>query len=175
MINQTNQAYAPRWVKSSEAPAWTPDEIVPGLFMGGTADNDTVDVARGLHQGAATNDFDAVATLYAWARPADWGTEELRYGFMDGGLDLTTIRSVVSTAIWVHERWKAGSKVLVRCQAGLNRSGLVTALVLMLEGHTALEAIELLRTRRSPWVLCNNDFVQWLIEEAGPKLNGGGE
>ena len=48
MANQANQAYAPRWVKSSEAPAWTPDEIVPGLFMGGTADNDTVDVARDL-------------------------------------------------------------------------------------------------------------------------------
>jgi len=170
MALDESQAYAPRWVTAAEAPEWVPNEIVTGLYMGGTADDDTIDNSRHLYADAATEGFDAVATLYAWARPAGWGTEELRYGFMDGGLDADTVRTVVDTARWVHRRWSAGATVLVRCQAGLNRSGLITALVLMLEGRSALEAIALLRERRSPWALCNDAFVRWLIEDAGAHL-----
>lgn len=170
MSTDHDNAYAPRWVRASEAPAWVPNEILPGLYMGGTADHDTVDVARDLYEASATELFDAVATLYAWARPAGWGTEELRFGFMDGGLDPVTVRGVLATAIWVHQRWTTGATVLVRCQAGLNRSGLITALVLMLEGRTAVEAITLLREQRSRWVLCNDAFVRWLIEDAEPAL-----
>jgi hypothetical protein len=59
-----------------------------------------------------------------------------------------------------------GERVLIRCQAGVNRSGLVTALVLMLDGYSAREAIELIRERRAPAVLSNRHFVQWLVTEA---------
>ncbi len=52
--------------------------------------------------------------------------------------------------------------VLVHCQAGLNRSGLITALALMHLGRTADEAIRLLRDRRSPVVLCNRSFERAL-------------
>jgi hypothetical protein len=51
---------------------------------------------------------------------------------------------------------------LVHCQAGLNRSSLVVARVLMLEGATADEAIGLLREKRSPACLCNPAFEEWL-------------
>jgi len=163
-------AYAPRWVSAHEVPAWTPDEILPGLFMGGTADEDTIDVPRNKHSSTATDGFDAVATLYAWARPAGWETEELRYGFYDSGLDPATAHNAIAAARWVHTRWSEGARVLVRCQAGLNRSGLITALVLMLAGHTAHDAIALIRERRSPWALCNDAFVRWLTEEAEHRL-----
>lgn len=53
---------------------------------------------------------------------------------------------------------------LVHCQAGLNRSSLVLALALMLEGRSADEAIAYLRERRTPAVLCNRDFENWLRE-----------
>lgn len=52
---------------------------------------------------------------------------------------------------------------LVHCQAGLNRSGLVAALVLMKRGRSAREAIDLLRATRSPAVLCNKSFEAWLL------------
>ncbi len=59
--------------------------------------------------------------------------------------------------------------VLVHCQAGLNRSGVVTALALMLNGDvaTADKAIALLRARRGEAVLCNPLFVTWLRSQDG--------
>lgn len=55
---------------------------------------------------------------------------------------------------------------LVHCQAGLNRSGLLSALVLMRLGRSAKDAIALLRERRHEVVLCNQTFENWLLEEA---------
>ena len=54
--------------------------------------------------------------------------------------------------------WKAGDRVLVRCQAGVNRSGLVTALILLLDGWQPDKIVEHLRARRSSRVLSNDDF-----------------
>lgn len=55
---------------------------------------------------------------------------------------------------------------LVHCQAGVNRSALVGALALMAKGdYTPEEAIALLREKRSPIVLSNHHFEQWLLEQ----------
>lgn len=54
---------------------------------------------------------------------------------------------------------------LVHCQAGLNRSGVVTARALMLRGWTAEAAISHLRAVRSPACLCNPAFEAWLYEQ----------
>jgi protein-tyrosine phosphatase len=63
-------------------------------------------------------------------------------------------------------RWTAAcvldGPTLVHCQAGLNRSGVIAARVLMLGGATADKAIALIRARRSPACLCNSAFEQWL-------------
>lgn len=64
-------------------------------------------------------------------------------------------------ARWVNA-CRATGPVAVTCQAGLNRSGLVVARALMLEGRTADEAISLIREKRSPAVLCNPAFEEWL-------------
>lgn len=53
--------------------------------------------------------------------------------------------------------------VLVHCQAGLNRSGVVSALVLIERGHSPREAVDLLRARRSPAVLCNESFERFVL------------
>lgn len=166
----TNDAYAPRWVRSDEVPSWRANEILPGLYMGGTADDDVTFVPAqrsGFHD---DKPYDAVVTLYAWAQPVTWTVEELRYGFGDANMRHADVDRVLRAATWAHDRWKAGDRVLVRCQAGLNRSGLVTALVLMREGFSPVEAIALIRLRRSPWALCNDDFVRWLCEDAGTVL-----
>lgn len=70
--------------------------------------------------------------------------------------------------IWAIARY-AGACVddgptFVHCQAGINRSALIAALVLMMEGALAEEAIAKLRERRSPAVLSNTLFERWLLE-----------
>ena len=59
--------------------------------------------------------------------------------------------------------YKRNGVTLVHCQAGINRSGLVTALALIEEGMKAVDAITLLRSKRSPAVLCNRAFEEWLL------------
>lgn len=66
-----------------------------------------------------------------------------------------------SVARWVNEMSRSGP-VLVHCQAGLNRSSLVMARALMLEGWTADMAISWIREKRSPACLCNPAFEAWL-------------
>lgn len=145
-------------------------EVAPGLYVGGTADADTVDVPRDairkMHAfdiidsaEITPKEFDAVVTMYAWARPVDWGVEELRWGIMDSptaGVDLEALRE---TVVWAHRRWRAGKKVLVRCQAGLNRSSLVAALVLVRDGMNGSDAIDKIRRGRSESCLFNAKFA----------------
>ena len=59
--------------------------------------------------------------------------------------------------------YKRHGVTLVHCQAGLNRSGLVSALALILDGKTPENAISMLRNKRSPAVLCNRAFEEWLL------------
>jgi protein-tyrosine phosphatase len=46
----------------------------------------------------------------------------------------------------------------------MNRSGLIMALVLIREGYTADEAINLIRAKRSKHALFNGRFEKWLKE-----------
>lgn len=55
---------------------------------------------------------------------------------------------------------------LIHCQAGLNRSGLIAALVLIKNGYDPEKAIALLREKRSQAVLCNKGFRDWLLESS---------
>lgn len=115
-------------------------------------------------------DFDAVVSLFAWSRPCDWGVEELRYGFPDAHPQHVDMSHVVRAARWAHDRWTAGDRVLIRCQAGLNRSGLVTAMLLMLAGWPAEDAIRQIRRQRAEVALVNDDFVDWLVHNAPTAL-----
>lgn len=106
-------------------------------------------------------DFDFVLSLYPWEKyvlgPNTEREEVKMYDSLDQGVD-----EVYELASDVAARLDEGQKVLVHCQAGLNRSGLVTARALMLMGRTADEAITLLRDSRSPQVLCNQSFEDYL-------------
>ena len=165
--------YAPRWVSSEQEPKSLFTEILPGLFMGGTADDDTIKYPSALLSHNDTSNFDAVVTLYAWANPMSWGVEELRYGFGDGYMSGVNIDRIIRLAHWAHQRWSEGQRVLIRCQAGMNRSGLITALVLMIEGLDAKQAIQLIRKQRSEVCLFNSNFVDWLVTDAANVLEEG--
>jgi len=160
---ETNEGYAP----AHEIDAWDfplHSEILPGLWVGGTDDLDTIEYSGDLHAPKAITkkDFDAVVTLYAWANPVDWMVEEMRFGFYDSDVDHIDREALASAVGFARRKWQAGKKVLIRCQAGLNRSGLTAALVLMQSGYTADEAITLLRDKRSKYVLCNGEFEAFL-------------
>jgi protein-tyrosine phosphatase len=86
----------------------------------------------------------------------------MRFAFPDGPLEPWTVPEIEALADWIHKQWKAGDRVLIRCQAGLNRSSLVTALVLMKEGMSADEAIALIRKERSVDCFSNLHFVEYL-------------
>ncbi len=140
-------------------------EIAPNLFQGGTDDLDVIHLPVTNNNKRIDLPFDAIVTMYAWARPADWQVQEFRYGVPDAkisDIELSRLRQAVQFG---YDRWKSGDRVLVRCQAGLNRSGLVTALILIKDGHTPEAAINAIRTHRGPDALFNMNFANWIIEE----------
>ena len=138
-------------------------EIAPNLFMGGTADEDVIHNAAVYNRARTDLPFDAIITMYAWARPADWKVQEFRYGIPDAAIadiDLPRLKQAVEFG---YNRWLSGDRLLVRCQAGLNRSGLVTALIMMSTGLDAETAIEQIRQNRGQYALFNHEYVNWLV------------
>ena len=139
--------------------------IAPNLFQGGTDDLDVIHLAQTNNRPRTDLPFDAIVTMYAWARPADWKIQEFRYGVPDASItdiDLDRLRQAVDFG---YDRWKQGDRVLVRCQAGLNRSGLVLALILIKDGLKPSEAIARIRDNRGEDALFNRDFYNWLMVE----------
>jgi len=137
--------------------------ILDELFQGGTEDEATI--YRGNKRLPTVGDprpFDSVVSLCAYTLPVGWLVKEMRFAFPDGSLEPWAIPQIEAVAEWVHEQWKAGDRVLIRCQAGMNRSSLVTALVLMKDGLSADEAIALIRKQRSEYCLGNQHFVEYL-------------
>jgi protein-tyrosine phosphatase len=138
--------------------------------MGGTADEDVIHQAVAYNKARTDLPFDAIITMYAWANPADWRVQEFRYGIYDsaiGDIDLDRLKQAVQFG---YNRWLSGDRVLVRCQAGLNRSGLVTALIMMSTGLDAETAIEQIRKNRADVALFNNNYVEWLMSEGAQFL-----
>jgi hypothetical protein len=115
--------------------------------------------------------FDAIITLFPKAFPAGYGVEELRFGFPDdlaNGVAGDYREKILEIAIWGHGKWQAGSKLLVRCAAGENRSGLITLLILQKHGIETDEAVSLIRSQRqkgSP--LHNPHFIEFARKEFG--------
>lgn len=146
-------------------------EILEGLYMGGTANDDVVDVAKPLRNLSEVQEFDSVVTCYSWAQPMSWYVHENRFGFADGPMDEKTFAKVDELATWLHSEWKAGKRCLSRCQAGLNRSGAVISLVLQKEGFSAEDSISLIRAKRSPNALFNRHFVEKLTAYSRKEQN----
>lgn len=140
-------------------------EIAPGLWMGGTDDYDTVDRPGELPRLSAEREFDAVVTLNAYASPFGWYVKELRYGFPDASLDEDHVEEIERIADWAYLEWKKGRKVLVRCQAGMNRSGLVTALILIRDQFSAADAVKLIRKKRDIDALSNPSYLEYILRE----------
>ncbi len=142
------------------APGRPWDEIVPGLWMGGHEFRGRT----GQRESAVVRDeFDLVQTLLRLpGYGPDPGVEHHVWPIPDGPLDGTQLAGVIRLAQAAGDALDAGRTVLVRCYSGYNRSALVVAHTLARRGHSADEAIRLIRSRRSPWALHNELFVAYL-------------
>jgi hypothetical protein len=74
--------------------------------------------------------------------------------------DSTDLRIAASS---LNDLRAAGKTVFIHCRLGLNRSALLTGLVLIDEGYRANDAIELMRNLRSLYVLENETFERYLL------------
>lgn len=127
-------------------------QIDGNLWMGGCAD--------GLVLPA---EFRHWITLYPWETYRHGSlqsqTKIIMYDDENATPDLDQIAGIGK---WIDWCVKDGP-TLLSCQAGLNRSGLLTASYLIgYHGLTAEQAISQLRIARSPAVLCNRTFEEWL-------------
>ncbi|MFR0358224.1 protein-tyrosine phosphatase family protein [Streptomyces sediminimaris] len=135
-------------------------EIVPGLWMGGHQFRSRT---GDLESAVVRDEFDLVQTLLRLpGHGPDPGVEHHVWAIPDGPLDGTQLAGVMRLARAAGEALDEGRKVLVRCYHGYNRSGLVIAHALVRRGHSAEQAIRLIRSRRSPWALHNELFVEYL-------------
>lgn len=106
-----------------------------------------------------------IVSLYPWEQYAV--THDLRSALTVRMYDSVdqSIEQVEAIARWVNT-CRADAPTLVHCQAGLNRSNLIAATALILDGMQPHEAILLLREKRSPAVLCNPAFQSHLLGHA---------
>jgi len=151
-----------RWDEDFDDPP-TYSQISPTLWQGGTEEEDST--LHGRRRLATLNDprpFDVVVSLCAHSLPVGWLVKEMRYAFPDGSLEPEIYQEVERIAEWAYTEWKDGKRVLIRCQAGMNRSSLVTALVLMRDGVSAIDAVALIRKQRSLQVFSNKEFLKYV-------------
>ena len=123
----------------------------------------------GCPRGEAPPQFDTIICLYTH-EPYSLHQNQvhLSVDMRDGPMvpDVAMLEMLADTVNRARER----GTVLVHCQAGLNRSGLITALALIRSSKYAPDAaIAHLRERRCDAVLCNAAFAKWLMDQAQPK------
>lgn len=143
-----------------DAPREPWSEVVPGLWMGGHV----YLAGEGISAKAIVWDqFDVVYSLTAregYGPPS--GVEHHVLRVPDDELTSQQILDVEEFAASAASDYAAGRRVLVRCWAGMNRSGLVVAEVLIQSGYSAADAIAMIRKHRSPAALNNASFVAYL-------------
>jgi protein-tyrosine phosphatase len=129
------------------------NEILPGLWQGAF---DAAGVLVHRHQ------IDMIV-LCAFAfvdEDEHPGVTVLRIPLYDGNGPIPwNVHDVANQAA---ETFRTGGKVFVACAAGLNRSGLLTGLILTrFPGLSGMESIDLIQKRR-PGALTNPTFVRYL-------------
>lgn len=124
-------------------------EIVPGLWQGGDARS-------------PIDEFDHVVSLCPWGNEVTPGPAGQTEWFIADGPVPHPESRIWELAREISDRLDRGETVLVRCQMGINRSGLIVAATLLLRGWTVEEAFARIRARRDPLALSNPEFVGWL-------------
>lgn len=128
-------------------------KIDDGFYLGGCVD--------GLY---LPPDVEYVVSLYPWERYKF--TQELEgelyLKLYDAAMDAPDMYYLAADMV---TKFRARGSVLLHCQAGLNRSGTVAVLHLVRgwPSMTEEDALAYLREKRSPAVVCNPHFEEWLL------------
>jgi len=140
-------------------------EIIPNLWVGGTQDSDVVNLPKKLPNFGEESLFDTVVSLYAFSQPVGWQVKELRYGFSDGPLTQSDNSELNRIADWACQDFRSGKRVGIRCQLGINRSCFLAGKILLRLGYAPIDAIKIIREKRSGYALSNKYFEESLMAE----------
>ena len=129
--------------------------------MGGLTWADGAGVTR---DAVVTDQFELVVSLVdVPGHGPTPGVDHRLFAIPDAPLTQDQIDGVSRLADEVAHALRANRSTLVHCRSGYNRSGLVVAQALINTGLSGVDAIELIRRRRSPWVLHNLTFEDYLL------------
>lgn len=149
------------WASLATTP-WS--EIVPGIWVGGH--DFTYYGEGGLVAGVSAYPGDLFnLVLSAYSRPGQEpsdGVEHIEVYFEDSHLTEASLALAEQAAQLVVASYSPDGRILIRCQAGLNRSSLIAGLALVSMGYEGADVVQLIRTRRSPWALCNTEYANHL-------------
>lgn len=125
-------------------------EIDDSLYQGGCK--------NGVNLGST---FKHIISLYPWERYKTKDLDSFTEVRLYDGPSVPDEQQLYSLARWINI-CRSHGRTLVHCQAGLNRSGLLAGLALVLDGMSPDDAIAKLRAGRCNAVLCNHSFEKWL-------------
>jgi protein-tyrosine phosphatase len=142
------------------------NEIIPGLWQGGHDFEPTGNRSAWPKEVVVDREFDLVVSVYLLpdSGPAH-DVEHVVFILPDGPLEDYELRAVRRLADRVAAAVADGRKVLVRCEMGYNRSGLVVGFALLRRGHTAEQAVRLIRQGRGAYALSNPRFLEYISDE----------
>jgi hypothetical protein len=145
--------------RMGDTPFSVPLITLVGNFEGGILD-------QGGCKSGLTVDYDVVVSLYPWEAYRVAAAHTVLVARLYDDINAVPEKQIFAVADFVHAQLDMGQRVLVHCQAGLNRSSLVVATYLVRhQGMTGDQAIKIVRQQRSPACLCNptfEDFVRGL-------------
>lgn len=137
-------------------------EVFPRLWVGSVPPRGGVLATLGFtHVVLCAEDFQFPAGEYHGVRVVHCPYEDTE-NVMSGA----TLALVFATARAVSEAQRAGGTVLVTCAAGLNRSALVAALAMRMQGVEAWAAVERIRAHRYTHCLSNSVFRRVALGES---------
>jgi len=153
---------------------WTYDKIIPGLYQGSKPPYGTALSELGIDMLIlAAREIQPASVYYPDVEVVRAPIDDLPG---EKPLDRQGLHWVVGAARRAANALSEGKRVMVTCAAGMNRSGLVTAVTLIMhKGLSGRAAIELIRRTRR-WgedgykPLSNPQFVQMLSRISGKSL-----
>ena len=135
-------------------------EVDEDLWMGGLT---WVDEQGEQRDAVVTDEFQLVVSMCkAPDHGPPKGIRHITCNIPDGPLTPKQIDRVAKLALWTTDRVRMRKRVLVRCDTGYNRSGLMVAQILINRMEPPHRAIELVRRARGRWALNNDLFVDYL-------------
>lgn len=152
------------WAALATEP-WT--EIIPNLFIGCHDYNVVYHGTQDLREAYPRDTFDLVVSMYrrSIAFNPSFGVEYHEVLFNDSQLSDEYVARAAEASSMVASGIESGRKVLSRCQAGLNRASFVAGLAMIRLGFSGADAVQLIRARRSPWALCNEEYADFLMSD----------